>query len=101
VDVLHIYDMKYGNNLCVQIDTSIKKIKRVAVNDRILPSPIKLNRVDKFLSYTIDSCSLWIVRVFNIVSLYFRERGGTNLLLSVTSFGRWQAGPISLATGER
>jgi hypothetical protein len=29
----------------------------------------------------VESCWLWIVRIFNIVSLHFGERGRTNLLL--------------------
>jgi hypothetical protein len=100
VNFLYIYDMKYVNNPCVQIDTSTKTIKRLTVKDKILPTPIKLNRVDKFHSSTVDSCSLWIVRIFNIISLHFGERGGTNLLLSIASLGRWQAGPVSLVTGR-
>jgi hypothetical protein len=100
VNFLYIYDMKYVNNPCVQIDTSTKTIKRLTVKDKILPTPIKLNRVDKFHSSTVDSCSLWIVRIFNIISLHFGERGGTNLLLFIASLGRWQAGPVSLVTGR-
>jgi hypothetical protein len=100
VNFLHIYDMKYVNNLCVQIDTSGKKIKIQTVKDKILPTPIKLNRVDKFLSSRVDSCLLWTVRIFNIVTLHFGEWGGTNLLLSVASLGRWQADPVSLATSR-
>jgi hypothetical protein len=100
VNFLYIYDMKYVNNPCVQIDTSTKTIKRLTVKDKILPTPIKLNRVDKFHSSTVDSCSLWIVRIFNIISLHFGEQGGTNLLLSIASLGRWQAGPVSLVTGR-
>jgi PP-loop superfamily ATP-utilizing enzyme len=88
VNFLHIYDMKYGNNLFVQIDTSAKKFKRLTVKDKILPTAIKLNRVDKFLSSMVDSCLLCTVTIFNIVSLHFRKRGGTNLLLSVASLGR-------------
>jgi hypothetical protein len=48
----------------------------------------------------VDSCCLGIVRIFNIISLHFREQGGTNLLLSIATLGRWQAGPITVAMGR-
>jgi hypothetical protein len=79
VNFLHIYDMKYVNNLYVQIDTSAKHLNRLIVKDKNLPTPINFKRVDKFLSSMIDSCWLWIVRIFSIISLHFRERGGTKL----------------------
>jgi hypothetical protein len=62
-----------------------------------LSTPIELNRVDKFLSCTVDYCWLWIVRIFNIICLHFQERGGTNLLLCVALLGLWQAGPVAVA----
>jgi hypothetical protein len=64
---------KYVNNLCVHIDTFAKKLKRLIVEDKILPTPIESNRVDKFLSSMVDSCWLWTVRIFNIVSLHFGQ----------------------------
>jgi hypothetical protein len=77
-----------------------KNLQRLTVKDKNLPTPTKLNRVDKFLSSTVDSYCLWIVRIFNIISLYFVERCGINLLLSVASLSHWQAGPVALATGR-
>jgi hypothetical protein len=73
VNFLHIYDMKYVNNLCVHVDTSTKNLKRLTVKDKNLPTPINFKRVDKFLSSTIDSCWLWTIRIFNNVSLHFGE----------------------------
>jgi hypothetical protein len=51
-----------------------RKLKSLIVEDMILPTPIKLNRVDKFLSSTVDYCWLWTIRIFNIISLHFGER---------------------------
>jgi hypothetical protein len=56
-----------------------RKLKSLTVEDKSLPTPIKLNRVDKFLSSTVDSCWLWTVRIFNIISLYFGEQCVTKL----------------------
>jgi hypothetical protein len=62
-----------------------KKLKRQTVKDKSMPTPIDLNRVNKLLSSTIDSCCLGSVRIFNSVSLHFGERGGTNLQLSIAT----------------
>jgi hypothetical protein len=40
VNFLCIYDMKYVNNLYIQIDTSAKILKRLIVKDKNLPTPI-------------------------------------------------------------
>jgi hypothetical protein len=56
VNFLHIYDMKYVNNLCVHIDTFAIFLKRLTVEDKILPTPINFKRLDKFLSSMVDSC---------------------------------------------
>jgi hypothetical protein len=65
-----------------------------------MPTQINFYRVDILLSSTVESCCLGIIRLFNIVILNFRERGGTNLLHSIASLGRWQANPIALAMGR-
>jgi hypothetical protein len=65
-----------------------KKLKRLTVKDKSMPTPINLNTVDKLLSSMIDSYCLGSVRIFNTVSLQFRERGGTNLLLSIATLCR-------------
>jgi hypothetical protein len=49
----------------------------------------------------VDSYYMGTVRVFNIVSLHFREQGGTNLLLFVDTLGCWLADPIIVAMGKR
>jgi hypothetical protein len=64
-----------------------RKLRSLRVEAKILSTPIESNRVYKFLSSTVDSYWLWTLRIFNIVSLHFGERGATNLLLSVTSLG--------------
>jgi hypothetical protein len=56
VNFLHIYDMKYVNNLCVHIDTSINFLKRLTIEDKSFPTPINFKRVDKFHSSMVDSC---------------------------------------------
>jgi hypothetical protein len=73
------------------------RFKRLTVKDKSLPTPINFYRVDILLSSTVDSCCFGTVRIFNIISLYFREQGETKTCYSV---GRWQAGLISLAMGR-
>jgi hypothetical protein len=77
-----------------------RKLKRPTVKDKSIPTPINLNRVDKIISSTVGSCCMGTVRIFNIISLHFGERDGTNLLLSIATPGRWQAGPVIVATGR-
>jgi hypothetical protein len=40
------------------------------------------------------------LKVFSIVSLHFGERGGSNLLVSIATLGRWHAGPVIVEMGE-
>jgi hypothetical protein len=47
--------------------------------DKIIPTPIDFNRVGIVLSSNVDSCSFRTVRIFNIISLHFGERGGSKL----------------------
>jgi hypothetical protein len=56
-----------------------RKLKRLIVEDKIIPTPIDFNRVGIVLSSNVDSCSIRTVRIFNITSLHFGERGGTKL----------------------
>jgi hypothetical protein len=81
VNFLLIYDMKYVNNLCVHIDTSAEILKRLTIKDKNLPTAINFKRVDNFHSSMVDSCWLWSVRIFNIVSLNFVERGETKFTI--------------------
>jgi hypothetical protein len=81
LNFLHIYDMKFVNNLCVHNDTSTKILKRLTVKDKNLPTPINFKRVDKVLSSTVDSCWLWTIRFFNIISLHLGERGGSKVAI--------------------
>jgi hypothetical protein len=54
-----------------------KKIKRLAIKDKTMPTPINFYRVDILVSSIANSYCFGIVRIFNILSLYFGERGGT------------------------
>jgi hypothetical protein len=66
-----------------------------------MSTPIDFNRVDKLISSIVHSCCLGTVRIFNIISLHFGERGRTNLLLSIAMLGHWQNGPVALAMVRR
>jgi hypothetical protein len=66
-----------------------------------MPTPIDFNKVGKLLSSTVYSCCLGTVRIFNILSLHFGERSGTNLVLSIATMGHWQAGSVIVATVGR
>jgi hypothetical protein len=76
-------------------------MKIQTVKDKSIPTPIKLNGVDNFLTSMVDSYCFWTITVVNIISLHFGEQGGTNLLLSVAMLGQWQAVSVTVATSER
>jgi hypothetical protein len=73
-------------------------LKRLTVEDKILPTPINFKRLEKFLSSMIDSCWSWILKSFNIVSLNFGERGGTKLATLRCYVGSIACGPVLVAT---
>jgi hypothetical protein len=56
-----------------------RKLKRLIVEDKIIPTLIDFNRIGIVLSSNVDSCSFRTVTIFNIISLHFEERGGTKL----------------------
>jgi hypothetical protein len=72
----------------------------MTVEGKILPTLVKLNRVDKFLSSMVDSCWLWIVRIFNIISLQFEERCGTKLATLPCHVGLLASGPGLTSNGQ-
>jgi hypothetical protein len=47
---------------------------------------------------TVDSCWLWIVKNFNIISLNFGERCGTKLATLRCYVGSLVSGPVAIAT---
>jgi hypothetical protein len=65
----------------------------VTVEDKIIPTPIDFNRVGIVLSSKVDSCYFRTVRIFNIISLHFRERGGTKLATLRCNIGSIASGP--------
>jgi hypothetical protein len=93
-------NLKICNFLLVNFQSNwyfCKEFKRLTVKGNNLPTPTKLNRVNKFLSSIVDSCLFGTVRIFNIFSLYFGEWGGTNSLPGVASCSHSHVGLVSLA----
>jgi hypothetical protein len=72
-------------------------LKRLVIKDKSMSTAIDFNIVDKLLSSIVYSCCLGTIRIYNIISLHFGERGESNLLLYVATLGHWQMGPIIVA----
>jgi hypothetical protein len=77
-----------------------RKLKRQTVEDKIIPTLIDLNRVGIVVSSTVDSCWLQTVRIFNIINLHFRERGGTKLATLCCFVGSLTSGPGLTSNGQ-
>jgi hypothetical protein len=67
----------------------------------MIPTPIDFNRVDIVLSSNVDSFCFRIVRIFNIISLHFRERGGTKLSTLRCNVGSLASRPGCSSNGRK
>jgi hypothetical protein len=72
----------------------------MTVKDKIIPTLIIFNRVGIVLSSNVDSCRFRTVRIFNIISLHFGERGGTKLATLHCNVGSLASGPGRSSTGQ-
>jgi hypothetical protein len=61
--------------------------------DKIIPTPINFNRVGIILSSNVDSYCFRIIRIFNIINFYFRDRCGAKLATLHCNIGSIASGP--------
>jgi hypothetical protein len=69
-----------------------RKLKRLIVEDKIIPGIV--------LPSSVDYCSFRTVRIFNIISLHFVERCGTKLATLHCYVGSLASGPGHSSNGQ-
>jgi hypothetical protein len=83
-----------------KLSATVDNWKRLTVEDKIIPTPIDFNRFGIVLSSNVDSCCFRTVRIFNIISLHFGERGGTKLATLSCNIGSLAIWPGRSSNGR-